>query len=474
MIQEFLRVCRKYSEKTAVIDRKSTLTYSQLRYAVLNLADYLGRVCGTDKRLLLYCENSAEFVVSYFAVALSGNTAVLCDINFKEELSHIIRDCAVDAVLTTHYLKESFTKKQGNSLPLHVVEILFSDPPANMEWGYFPDKVCVVLYTSGTTGSPKGTLNTGRTLLQAAENYISTLDVTPEDRFLATIPLYHSYAMGSAMLASLLSGATLVIDRRFDAKKALEDIRRYQVSIFHGVPYMYDILTKHLSLFPEKIESIRYFVSAGMRLPPETFDAFFDASGHIIHQEYGSSETGTIAFNRSCEMEILKTSVGQPLRGVEVRLAGQEGSACGEGILEMYSKGESLGYFGGKSFSPWYRMADRVRIDGQHNIFILGRQDRILNIAGKKVDPAEIEALIMTMDGVKEVHVGPKEEQGASVSLQADVVAEESSKINKTMIRKLCAERLSGYKIPKHIRFVQSLPKSSLGKPIAGKEGPQT
>ena len=139
----------------------------------------------------------------------------------------------------------------------------------------------------------------------------------------------------------------------------------------------------------------------------------------------------------------------------------------------MHSKGMSLGYFGGKSFSQWYQMADRVRIDRQHNIFILGRQDRILNIAGKKVDPAEIEALIMTMDGVKEVHVGPKEEQGGLVSLQADVVLEESSKINKIMVRKLCAERLSGYKIPKHIHFVQSLVKSSLGKPISGKGEPR-
>ena len=390
MIQEFLRVCRKYSGKTAIIDRKLTMTYSQLYNAVLNLAGHLVQTCGTDKRLLLYCENSAEFVVSYFAVALSGNTAVLCDVNFKEELSYIIRDCRIDAALTTHYLKESFTKKQRNFLPVHVVKILFSDLPANMEWGYSPDKICLILYTSGTTGYPKGTLNTGRTLLQAAKNYISTLDVTPEDRFLVTIPMYHSYAMGSAMLASLLSGATLVIDRRFDPKKALEDIRHYQVSIFHGVPYMYDILTKHLSLFPEKIESIRYFVSAGMRLPPETFDAFFDVSGHVINQEYGSSETGTIAFNCSHEIEVLKTSVGQPLNGVKVRLGEQEGSNCEEGILEVHSKGMSLGYFGGKSFSQWYQMADRVRIDRQHNIFILGRQDRILNIAGKKVDPAAL------------------------------------------------------------------------------------
>lgn len=470
MIHEFLTICEKYSEKTAVVDRNSTLTYAQLQNAVLNLAAYLRETCGMRKRILLYCENSAEFVVGYFAVILSGNTAVLCDINFKQELGTIIRNCSVDAVLTTRYQKESFLQKQGDCVPLHVVQLIPFKPAVQEKFSYSPDDICVILYTSGTTGSPKGTLNTGRTLLNAAKNYISTLEISSSDRFLATIPLYHSYAMGSAMLASLLTGATLVIDRRFDAKRMLEDMKRHHITIFHGVPYMYDILAKHLSLFPSKMEGVRYFVSAGMKLPAETFDAFFTASGYVIHQEYGSSETGTIAFNRSREIGILKSSVGQPLDGVEVRLAQEEHSKEDEGILEMHSRGASCGYFGGRRFSLWYRMADRVRIDKEQNIFILGRQDRILNIAGKKVDPAEIEALILTLDGIKEVHVGPKEEQGASVSLQADIVMEEGSGATKTAVRKLCAEHLSGYKIPKYINFVPSLLKSSLGKPISGKE----
>lgn len=454
----------KLENKVAVIDKNTTFTYGKLYSMIKAYAFHLNRTYGTGNRILLFCENSIEFIVSYFSIIGSGNTIVMCDLNVKEELLAIINDCKANIVISSDSYYQFLTEKLNPEVvKLKKIDFSFFTERHEFEM-YNPQKDVLILYTSGSTGIPKGVVNDAANLLSSADNYIATLRISSDDVFLSGVPFFHSYGMGSGFIAALKVGGTIVILPQINAKTILSYLTEFQVTIFHGVPYIYKLLSLQLQKEKVGVESVRHFISAGVKMDRKTFDDFYKETHCCIHQEYGSTETGTIAFNQSNEVECSVRSVGQPLLGVNVFIENPDDESKA-GTLVVDSKSIASRYVGGTPFSRKYVTGDIVEIDEENYISIIGRSDRRISIAGKKIDPVEIKKMILSMEGTEEayVYLNPLNPNVLAAKVVLNKTTSDSP-ITSLEIRKFLATKLAPLKVPKEITFVDKIETTMLGK----------
>lgn len=430
------------------------------------------------ERVLILLPNSPEFIISFFSITSLGKVAVLADINFVEELLNIVKDNDISKIITKSHMKEKVQQILCNGgIASEKIQFIIADnlicelnlrddSEANIKVDIDSNDLAMILYTSGSSNRPKGVRNSYTNIEEAAKNYLETLNICKEDKLVAVIPFFHSYAFGSCMMAGLFAGATLLIEDGFVPSKVLNLIEREKATIFQGVPYMYKHINQRLSKGDYNIKSLRFCISAGAVLNEEIARDFYSITKKVIHQEYGSTETGTIALNMSDDLEKNIHSVGQPLKNIEINICIENEEESG--IIEVKSKAISLGYIDEDFMSGcWYKTGDIGYLDDDNYIFIVGREKRMINIAGKKVNPSEIEAILLKSSDVSEVLV-----RGiildSEEAIEALIVTKNKS-LNKDDVKKFCIGKIAPYKIPRVINWVDSLPKSSLGKNKFGK-----
>lgn len=235
----------------------------------------------------------------------------------------------------------------------------------------------------------------------------------------------------------------------------LEILQDKKITVFHGVPYMYRLFNRILQKKKYNLDNLRICISAGAKLDSDIAREFYNITGKVIHQEYGSTESGTIAINLCDDLESNIKSVGKPLTGVEIKII--------DGISLIKSKGRGIGYVGDELFQgEWYDTGDIVDIDEEGYIYIKGREKRMINLAGVKVNPLEIEEVIKKHQSVKEVLVRSVKHPRYGEAIQALVVVQED--IDADDLKKFCSRFLPPIKIPKIISFTDKLEKTQLGK----------
>ena len=476
----YKEVFSKSDSKDIAIQYKSkTISYNDLTLAIQNTACVLkNEYIKNGSSTLLLLPNCPEFIISFFAISYIGGISVLVDTKLNKELLQIIKENNIQLVITDNTGVLKIKKIIENSQDKN--EIILLNPlviiDKQMIWEFSKqnynnilgapvddgDIYAMVLYTSGSESKPKGVINSHRTLIEALDNYIHTLPITKQDKFLAVIPFFHSYAFGSCMLAGLAVGATLVVEEEFQPRKIIKLITQENISIFQGVPYMYDMINQYFDCTVHNFRNVRYFISAGAPLHELTQIQFFNKTTYIIHQEYGSSETGTLCLNLSNDMKKNISSVGKPLKNVIIELQDEDN---GKGVICVKKQGCGVGYINGKRFTDsWYATEDIGAITEDGYIEIYGRKNRMINISGLKINPEEVETCIKKHDGIHDVLVtAMDDESGYAQNIKAFVIKSDKE-ITTDMLIKHCQANLALYKVPVNIEWVSSLPKSALGK----------
>jgi long-chain acyl-CoA synthetase len=324
-----------------------------------------------------------------------------------------------------------------------------------------PDDTFVYQFSSGSTGRPKRLARTHGQLWAEAESYTW---ITPDDRLFCAIPLFHTYGMGCCLVAAVRNGATLVfLDEPHPfvlaRSRALELLEREQVTVFPGVPYHY----RHLAEAPgaADLSSLRLCFSAGSALEPAAFDAFLQRFGIAVRQLYGCTEAGTLTVNLDPDPVATAGSVGTPAGSVRVRIEDGEIVVASPAMTLGYSDDEALSrqaFQGG-----WFYTGDLGRVDDAGRLFVTGRRKLLIEVAGHKVDPIEVQDVVAAHPKVREaIVVGVRGTRDGEETVKAVVVP--SDGCGERDVIAFCQERLANFKVPRVVEFRDEIPKSPLGK----------
>ncbi|MCT9007465.1 long-chain-fatty-acid--CoA ligase [Streptomyces sp. NPDC054766] len=472
-----------HGERVAVRHDDSTLTYAELDDASARVAALLrDRGVLPGDRVAMTMPNVPLFPVLYYGIMRAGGVVVPMNPLLKaREVAFTLRDCGARIALVFPLFADEVTKAAAET----GTDCLVTEPEAfdALLRGHEPmrdtpartdDDPALILYTSGTTGTPKGAELSHRNL---ASNTLTTsetlLQVGPDDVLFGGLPLFHAFGQTCGLNTAVAAGATLTLLPRFDPRSALEIIARDEVTVFLGVPTMYAALL-HAEL-PEDFDTgrLRLAVSGGSALPVEVLHGFERRFGAAVLEGYGLSETSPVAAFNHPDRPRKPGSIGLPIRGVEMRLVAEGGGEVEPGgIGEIAIRGENImtGYWNRPDATAeairdgWFHSGDLARVDEDGFYFIVDRKKDMIIRGGYNVYPREIEEVLYEHPAVAEAavvgvpHPLHGEEVAAVVTLRpgAEATAEE--------IRAHTKERVAAYKYPRIVTIAAELPKGPTGK----------
>lgn len=324
----------------------------------------------------------------------------------------------------------------------------------------------VLKLTSGSTGAPKAALTSEAQLVGDGTQIIGAMGIRPSDTQIAAIPLSHSYGLGVLLMPLLLQGTAIVVRDSFIPQHLPDDATHVGARLFPGVPFMfqYFIANPPPHGWPACLDRL---ISAGAPLTPATIRAFHDRFGIKIHSFYGTTETGGIAFDDSDEIHDGMV-VGRALPGVTIALRPEGDMPPGAGRIHVRSAAVTGGYSdetrdgfdeGG------FLTGDYGAWDARQQLTLLGRVSAFVNVAGRKVQPDEVEQVLRTMPGVVDVRVLAAPDARRGQQIVACIVSERANGgISTLSVRQFCAARLAAFKIPRTIIFLDEIPLTSRGK----------
>jgi long-chain acyl-CoA synthetase len=337
-----------------------------------------------------------------------------------------------------------------------------------------PDDVAVVMYTSGTSGLPKGVMLTYGNLQSDVDAAIEHAALQHKHKFLGVIPLFHAFGMTAMMLAPIQLGCTIIYIARFIAVAAVKAIREHQISILFGVPSMFGAIAHLKSAGPGDFSSIYGLISGGEPLPAALREGFGQRFGVPLFEGYGLTETSPVVAMNTPQAN-KPGSVGRLLPGVQVRIIdddGKETSAAGTG--EVWLKGPMImkGYFNlpeetaqALTADGFFKTGDIGKVDGDGFLYITGRKKDLIIVAGEKASPREIEDVLLRHPSVSEAAVVGKKDVGRGEVVVAFVTAKEGVTIAADALREHCrSQGLPGWKVPREIHVMDELPHSPTGK----------
>jgi malonyl-CoA/methylmalonyl-CoA synthetase len=345
-----------------------------------------------------------------------------------------------------------------------------ADDPLEEPSGAGPGDPAVMLYTSGTTGRPKGAVLSHQNLASNALALHAAWRFEPGDVLLHALPLFHAHGLFVALHTALLNASRVRFHRRFDATAVVDDLA--EATVFMGVPTHYVRMLGRPELDRERCARMRLFVSGSAPLPAATWHEFERRTGHRILERYGMTETGMITSN-PYDGERLPGSVGYPLPDVDVRVCDDDGAevAPGEvGVLEV--RGPNV--FGGYWRLPdrtaeelrdgWFKTGDLATRAPDGRVTLVGRARDLVITGGLNVYPAEVEAVIDELPGVAESAVIGVGHPDFGEAVVAVVTAEGQAAVRDVDVIEGAAARLAPFKRPKAVRFVDALPRNAMGK----------
>lgn len=480
----FRQLTIDYADRPAVLMGGSTLTYSGLWDAAARVTSLLSASgLAPRDRVAIMLPDIPAFPIACYGALCAGGVVVPMSPQLKSrEIAYHLADSGARVIFCWHAVAGEVAKAAPET-GTEVIEV--GEPhPAGLLAGFAPaaasvepagDDDAVILYTSGTTGKPKGARLTHANLIRNAQVVASTvLEAGPGDVVLSCLPLFHVSGLTCALNATLLSGATLILLPRFDTGEALDIISRNEVTIFEGVPTMFAAMLRHLA-HPEAAaaSSLRTCISGGTAMLPDVMRRFEQAFGCTILEGYGLSETSPVAaFNH--RRRIRKPgSVGTAIEGVEMRVVDLDGLSLPPGnVGEVVIRGHNVmkGYWGLPDATAevirdgWFHTGDLGTMDTDGYIYIVGRKKDLIVRAGSSIFPREIEEVLQEHPAVAEAavigipHIELGEEVGAAVRLKAGMAA------SITDLHAFLAERVAAYKRPHHLWLVPELPKGPTGK----------
>ncbi|MEX5297252.1 long-chain fatty acid--CoA ligase [Kocuria sp. CPCC 205292] len=483
-----VRRLEKSGPKVAVVHGERTLTYRELHDRSRRLATALsGRGVGPGDRVAFLGENSPAFLETMFAAGALG--AVLVPLNTRlavPEIRYQLEDADVsvlihDAALTglaepaarelAHVPRWVVAEEDVDGVPaletvIGAAEPWTEDVPVGL------DDLAVILYTSGTTGRPKGACLTHGNFTWNCVNVLVDYDVAADDVALMISPMFHVASLGMGVLPTLLKGATLVLESKFLPGRVLELIEAHRVTWLSGVPTTYQLLCEHPDWDSTDLSSLRKLTCGGSAVPMRVLDAY-ESRGLAFTASYGMTETAPGATNLPAAKSREKAgSSGLPHFFSDVRIVDAAGEPVRPGeageillsgpnvIREYWNRPDAAGSFEGE----WFHSGDLGYLDEDGYLFVSDRIKDMIISGGENIYPAEVEAAILELPEVAAVAViGVPDEKWGEVP-HAVVVPREGREVTADTIQEHLAGRLARYKVPKTLSLVAEMPRTASGK----------
>jgi long-chain acyl-CoA synthetase len=459
------------------------LTYGQLRDAAGRMGSLLAaRGVRPGDRVGIMLPNVPAFPIAFYGAQAAGAIVVPMNPLLKSrEVGYYLTDSGAKVVLAWHAALAEAAKGAADAgaeaIGIETPDMSdLLDGHASMQGraDRADDDDAVILYTSGTTGRPKGAELTHAGLVRNAELTARTLlKNKPDDVMMGCLPLFHVFGLTCGLNATIAAAGTLTLLPRFAPAKALEIIQRDAVTIFEGVPTMYAAMLHLPDADPAQTATLRVCVSGGASLPVEILRGFEEKFGCIILEGYGLSETSPVASFNHPDSVRKPGSIGTPIEGVQMRLIDDEGQTVPDGeIGEIAIRGHNVmtGYWGKPEATAeairdgWFRTGDMAKVDADGYYFIVDRKKDLIIRGGYNVYPREIEEVLHEHPAVAEVavvglpHPDLGEEIGAAVTLKPGSTATPAELIA------FARDRVAAYKYPRRLWLVDELPKGPTGK----------
>ncbi|MGZ5396930.1 MAG: long-chain-fatty-acid--CoA ligase [Mycobacterium sp.] len=479
------RMARAAPRHRAIVFEGASIDYATLDAHAARLARSLARAgIRPGDRVALYLPNIPAFPLAYLAVQRVGGVAVSLNPTLTtEEVQYILNDSGARVVFTVGDLVRNVPRDRCPALA-HVVacegEADGAVPLGDWTTGtstsgpLVPRKAsdpAAILYTSGTTGQPKGATLTVGNVVSNGRVTVQTIKFVREDKVVTFLPLFHVFAQNVMMNAAFEAGATVILFRRVEPRVILRTIQGERATLLFGVAPIYATLLS-MQLEDYDLSSLRFEVAGAAPLPDELVHRWQSRTGRPIYQGYGLTETSPLT-NVNVPDQHRIGSVGKCVSGVQARIVdtsdrevpvGDWGEICfrGPGVMQGYwnRAGESAQALRG----GWLHTGDIGRLDADGYLFIVDRLKDMINVAGLKVWPAEVEQVLYRHPAVREAAVYGVAHRLRGEQVVADVVPAENATLGSDDIVAFCRERLAAYKIPHRVNIVDTLPKSAAGK----------
>jgi long-chain acyl-CoA synthetase len=474
------RAAQRYPQSLAIVGEEGSYTYAQLyQQAVIVSQQLLKRGIKPRDRVILFMPNSAIYYVAYFAVMQIG--AVITPLNIflrEQEFAHIIRDATPTLIIcSTTLLSVVHNAADTQTVPPIITEVDLGSIPTSVDTlpsfelqSLDAHEMAALLYTSGTTGLPKGVMLSSDNIMSNVLKGISLFHVSENDRILAVLPLFHSFAQNTYIWAPFFVGACVIlvpkIERRYIVK-ALE----YKPTILAAVPAFYGLLCL---LKTAPLDSCRIFVSGGDALPDKIRASFALLYQRKICSGYGLTETAPFVAGCLDDELVPSNTVGRPLPYIVCSLRDEAGKEVPSGTIgQLWLKGPNimLGYYNAPQATAdvlgdgWLSSGDLAYSDSKGRIVISGRYKDLIINKGLKIYPQEVENIITTHPQVMRAAViGVADEASGQVAIAYVQLKQESALIEQEL-KDLCERMLALYKVPRtFICSTQSLPTTATGK----------
>jgi len=474
-------------------------TYAELNARANRLANWM-RAVGVEKgdRVSILAHNGVFYLDLFYGLAKIG--AILAPLNWRlaaRELVYIVNDCQPRVLLcgpefgdvlaemrpeidVPHYVGVEGAAFEGAlDYDAGLAAASAAEPPRPpLE----ADDTYAILYTSGTTGRPKGAMIPHRQILWNAINTVASWGLTEHDVSPVFTPLFHAGGLFAFLTPLFYVGGRILLFRTFDLDAILQAILDEQCTVVLGVPTIFRLFMNHPGFSEADFGHMRFFISGGAPLPPELVREWLAAKGGVFRQGYGLTEVGANCFSMTDAESVSKLgSVGKPIFHSKMRLVdpdtGRDAAAGKEGELRIWgphvctgywrnpqASAEALWYDPADGSGPWFCTGDMARRDEEGFFTIIGRYKDMIKSGGENIYAAEVEAVFREHPAVADAAlIGVPHETWGEVGLMV-VVLEKGQTATQDELKAFCGERLARYKVPKEVVWAEELPYSSYGK----------
>jgi long-chain acyl-CoA synthetase len=462
---------------------EAELSYAALDLAATRAAGLLSaRGVQPGDRVGIMLPNVPYFPICYYGALRAGAAVVPMNVLLKErEVAFHLGDAEAKLLLAWHEVADAARAGAEQTdtecvlvVPGEFDALLGRSAPAEEVAERRPDDTAVLLYTSGTTGTPKGAELTHDNLLRNAEITVGLFGLNEHSVTLGALPLFHAFGQTCALNATISVGGCLTLIPRFDGGKALEILERDRVTVFEGVPTMYAAMLNHPRADETDVSALEVCVSGGAALPVEIMRAFEQKFGCQILEAYGLSETSPVASSNRRDRVRKPGSIGLPIDGVEMRVIDDGGTEVPQGdVGEIAIRGHNImkGYWKRPEATAdaidrdgWFKTGDLARVDEDGDFFIVDRKKDMVIRGGYNIYPREVEEVLYEHPDVRQAAVIgiPHRELGEEVA--AAIVLKTGAHSTPGELREFVKQRIAAYKYPRHVWIVDELPVGPTGK----------
>ncbi|HIA51985.1 MAG TPA: long-chain-fatty-acid--CoA ligase [Candidatus Melainabacteria bacterium] len=500
-------------KKVAVRYQGVSYSYGRLYATSLDIVSALFRVgvVAADKVGIIF-PNHPDFISAFFAVSSLGGTVVPINPLLKaDEIKHILSDSeakvlvvhestageVADAVENLPNLEHVFVLTYGDkggytavslgekaAARVKMTQLCMSYVSESASSSSFFGKItkvdpetdlAVLVYTSGTTGKPKGAMLTHKNLLGAVTAAHAAFPVHAEDRLLGALPLCHIYGLTVVMLGTIHKGGSLALIEKFDVVPALKTIEEEKVTVLPAVPTMYQYMIMHLEKQAFDLSSLRLCLAGGAPLSKTIFDSLRRFVKAPLVEGYGLTEVSCVATLNPVDGKNVHGSVGPAIPTVSIGIFDKDGQQLppgAENVGEIAIKGPNVmrGYYRAPQKSAevlkdgWFFTGDLGYLDSDQYLWIVGRAKELIIRGGQNIYPREVESVIAKMKGVVDVAVVGVPEPIMGERVKAVVVLDKSAQVTEEDVKEFCQKRLADYKVPRVVEFIDTMPRNSTGK----------